>query len=485
MTQPVDDPGFRAWALPPGAELEVGADPEREGDSPDGFRRIRFDDDGADRLADRLAGTREDLLSTPVREVARQLGRVGARFLDPGDPLRGEALQRLPATAGCSSAMARRVLDGMAADWSEERLWSLVEAEFDAPEALDRFVARGPREVRALGDRFALHLSAGTVPGVSVTSLIRSLLVKTPLLLKPGRGDVVLPVLFARALREDATPLAGSVAVVYWKGGGYEDAGPTGRAAEDALLQKADRVVVYGGDETVRSVRARLDPIVPLVSYHHRVSVALVGRPGVSRKGRERAARSVARAAALFDQRGCVSPHAIFVESGERAEAIGFVEALSRALDELAAELPPAPLDAGEAAELRQRRDSAELVALASGGELRSGPGGSVLYDPAGAIAPICGHRVIRVVPVEDLGEVPARLAPVRGHLQTVGVTGVDGERLAPLAEALARVGALRVAPMDAVSFPPPWWHHDGTGPLRALIRWIDVERVDAGKLDP
>jgi len=83
---------------------------------------------------------------------------------------------------------------------------------------------------------------------------------------------------------------------------------------------------------------------------------------------------------------------------------------------------------------------------------------------------------VVRVVPVADVLEVAGLLAPAAAHLQTVGVAGCK-ERWQVLAESLARVGASRVTPFGSVPFPPPWWHHDGQGPLRALVRWTDVER--------
>jgi len=70
---------------------------------------------------------------------------------------------------------------------------------------------------------------------------------------------------------------------------------------------------------------------------------------------------------------------------------------------------------------------------------------------------------------------VPRLVASIGPHLQTVGVAGC-GERLGGLAEALARVGVLRITGFGDVPFPPPWWHHDGEGPLRALTRWVDLE---------
>jgi hypothetical protein len=76
---------------------------------------------------------------------------------------------------------------------------------------------------------------------------------------------------------------------------------------------------------------------------------------------------------------------------------------------------------------------------------------------------------------VADVFDVPRLVASIGPHLQTVGVAGC-GDRVEGLAEALARVGVLRIAGFVDVPFPPPWWHHDGDGPLRSLVRWVDLE---------
>lgn len=482
---------FDAWCVPAwtdragpeGAETGIAeVRPRRATGSEAASPVLRYpelDEGSARELAHRLVAHRDRLADLPASELAHLLGRVGRRFLEPGDPLRDRALQLLPSTAGISPAMARAVLDGMAADWTPERLEGLLRADLGRPEALDAFVpgAAGGR-VRAFGPRLGVHLSAGTVPGVSVTSLIRGLLVKSPVLLKPGRGDVVLPVLFLRALAREAPEVAAAAAVVYWPGGATD--------AEDELLRQADLVVVYGSDATVESVRSRLRPTTRLVAYRHRVSLALVGRealgPEMERAGdgdaRPPAPRALARAVALFDQRGCVSPHAVYVEEGGDATPRDFAEALARSLEALDRELPSGVVDPEEASRLQQLRGTTELrVAAGEGRELWHGGQSpwTVVYDPDPAFEASCLNRMVRVKPVGHAEELPDLLEPVARHLQTVAAEGL-GERAEAVCGMLARIGVSRITPIEAAPWPPPWWHHDGAGALSALIRWADVE---------
>src|SRR5690606_27933580 len=142
------------------------------------------------------------------------------------------------ATAGVSPAMARVILYGMARDWCADRLEVLAEEELGPDVLLGGTVQRGRRRVMAFGPGLAVHVVSGSVPGVGVSALVRTLLLGAPTLLKPGLGDSVLPVLFAGALAERAPELADRLAVVYWPGG-HE-------GVERAALARAEAVTVYG-----------------------------------------------------------------------------------------------------------------------------------------------------------------------------------------------------------------------------------------------
>ncbi|HSG48945.1 MAG TPA: acyl-CoA reductase, partial [Longimicrobiales bacterium] len=199
-------------------------------------------------LLEDLREARGTLMELTAMEIAAAVGTVGARFLNPDDPLRKIALERIPDEAGFSRAMAERVLDGMARDWTEPRLRRLLETEFRDLSVLDGFRPRpgeaAAARLRAMGDGVAVHIGSGSVPGVCATSVVRSLLVKTPVLVKPGDGDRALTELFLQGLEHQAPALAAAVVVAYWPGGEWE--------LEEALLTGADRVVVYGSDETAR-----------------------------------------------------------------------------------------------------------------------------------------------------------------------------------------------------------------------------------------
>ncbi len=465
---------FPAWWLPPGWAASPAAARAAFSTAPasDGLR-LRFPTPApafAHRLCDHLIAAGERLHARRTAALIESMDRAGARFLDPGDPIRAEALDLLPTAAGLSSAMAREVVDGMARDWTGDRLERMVRAQFSDPGVLDGFrPGPGGSRVRAFGRRLAVLLGAGNVAGASVGGMARALLARTPALLKPGRHDAVLPVLWARALADRDPRLADALAVLYW---------PGGDAVEADVLARAELAVVYGGADTVEAVRARLPATTPLVAYAHRVGIGLVGRSALVGGRAERTAGDAAAAVAAFDQRGCVSPHIFWVEEGGRLAPVEWAARLADAMAAVERDLPAGPVSPEAASRLQQLRGTWELKRAAGGEERVFRPADAawtVIYDPDPSFSPSCLGRFVWVKPVSDLDRVADLLTEVRPFLQSAGVCGA-ASRTEALVERLGRAGVSRVSPLRRMAWPPAWWHHDGGDPLRALVRWVDWE---------
>lgn len=412
----------------------------------------------------------ESLRGRPVAEIVDVIDAAAARFADPLDPLRERAQTLIPAATGYSDAMTRLVLDRMAADWRAEPLRRLLRAELGDPATLDRFAEVGPgRVARAYGPGLCFHVFAGNVPGVAVTSLVRSLLVKTPSLAKLAAGEPVLPVLFAEAVAAVDPAMGDALAVTYWPGGSI--------VAESIALAAADTVVVYGGAEAVRSVRERMHPDRRLVVHGPRFSVGLVAAATLDHDT-PRVARDIAAAAATFDQQGCVSPHAIWFEDPGGGRADRFARQVSDAMADLEARLPRGRLSTAEASAIQQERGAAELRGHGGHGvRVFTGPGTSwtVVLDDDPAFRPSCLNRFLHLHPVESLEPAIHALEPHGAWLQSVGLA-VPPAMLEQLAHRMAMVGATRVTTFPRLPWPRPESHHDGKGPLRELLRWVDIE---------
>lgn len=405
----------------------------------------------------------------PVVEIVGVIDRVAARLLDPADALRIAAERALPAVTRYSPPMVRRVLDRMAADWRAGPLMALLRAELGDPGVLDGFRPRphAPGAAAAFGPRLAAHVFSGNVPGVAVTSIVRSLLAKAATLGKPASGEPLLPALFARGIAEEDAELGACLAVAWWPGADEE--------LTRAALESADAVVVYGGADAVAAVRARAPAEARVLVYGPRLSFGIVARERLTAEGAMEVAQAAALDASTFDQQGCVSPHVVYVEEGGEVGPREWAALLAREMESVERDLPRGPLDAAESSTIHQLRARAEF---APGAELHAPPEGTawtVVFEPDPAFEASCLNRVVRVKPVRDLDEVPALVAGYARLLQTAGVAAPP-ERAERLAMALGRLGASRVAPLGAMAWPPPAWHHDGHPPLGDLVRWCDLE---------
>lgn len=430
-----------------------------------GGMRIRYprsDHNLARRLISSLSESRRRLRGMRASELADVLGAVGDRFAAGLDD---RVVTEVAANAGLTPAMARVVVQGMADTWTTRSLHRLLRSEFPDPAALDRFVDGRGKEIRAAAPGVTMHIGAGSVPGVTVTSIIRALLVKSPVLAKPGAGDVALTTRFARELHRADDRLRDALAVQYWPGGD-----PGWKAWEREALALADQVVVYGGDDTIESIRARTPAATRLIEHANRLGVAIVD-PGTAAD----ADRHAARAVALFDQKGCVSTHLILF-LGNHGDAARWCGRLAAALEALASTLPPAAASEGELSARHQLRGRL-AVKRAVSGDIRFWAGNAAAWTvalaPPELLEPV-GGRTAWVVPVPDLAGCQQVLAPLARVLQTVGITGLGARRHA-CAEALAAVGATRIVPLDQVPFPDSDWLHDGSRPLGELVRWAEL----------
>ncbi|HLY38263.1 MAG TPA: acyl-CoA reductase [Candidatus Binatia bacterium] len=310
-------------------------------------------------------------------------------------------------------------------------LRSLVEAEW-GPGAARRPVPEGPALVA--------HVLASNVPALALPAIALGCLAGAAVVVKSGRRDPVSAPAFARTLAAVDPDLAATVVATYWPGGDV--------AREEVVLRRADVAIVTGGTSALGALGARLGR--GLVAHGPRASAAVVGRAADV----DAAAEALALDVAIHDQRGCLSPHAVWVEGDAR----GFARTLARALDATAIAFPLGPADVEERAAAR---------VFAAEAEWRPGMEvfGGVVYEEADVFRPTPGLRTVRVHPLGRIDDFPTRLAP--GAVECLAVAGLDPVLLAP--ELRAR-GVSRVCRPGRMQRPSIRWPRGQRAPLGVLL---------------
>lgn len=204
-----------------------------------------------------------------------------------------------------------------------------------------------------------------------------------------------------------------------------------------------DHYFAYGSDDTLSRVRAGLPKGVSLHAHGFGLGAVVVEADAASDQ-LSSVARGIALDAALFDQRGCLSPRLVCVLGSDEATR-ELVRAVAQALQELSRSLPLGAESPDELAERRRFADAAtyafevsdagqSLVSLALDGRLLVPPPGRNLH-------------------VARVSEPVAALSPFAPYLTCLAVRGsaslVDRLRRAfPLARA-CEPGRMQTPPLD------------------------------------
>jgi len=204
-----------------------------------------------------------ELRRRPARETLEALAAVLEGWRSGESPWRRALEAELPEATGFSAQVVTEGLRLGLESWSGDKLLELVAREI-GPE--DRLEAAGASMVSGF-DTTAVFL-AGAIPMPTLLGLVAPLVLRSPVLAKVASRDPVTARQVARSVAE-CDPLLGQCVDCAEFARGDGD-------STDALLT-ADCVVASGSDEAVAAVGARVRPPRRLVTYGHRLSVAVLG----------------------------------------------------------------------------------------------------------------------------------------------------------------------------------------------------------------
>lgn len=337
-----------------------------------------------------------------------------------------------------------------------EDLLAWVKAELGHEQALDDFVPWGGHHARALAPGVILHIVSGNTPHAALQSLVAGLLLGSRNLVKiPSAG---LPEVeeFARHLSPELADLV--------------ECSPE---LPGAWMSRADAVIVYGSDDTLATLRARVPAGKIFLGYGHKLSFGVVfDDPG------GRSCAPAAADASLFDQQGCLSPHVFYVRNGGfPGGARAFAGGLAREMAAFNERHPRGPLAVEDAAAVANLRAAYRFRAANDASvALWEGSGAmdwTVIYEEDPWFVASCLHRVVFVKPLPDnLAEAAGPALPFLGAIGIHPATAAHARALLPLRPS-------RICALGRMQAPPWTWHNDGRPRLAPLVKWVDFESAE------
>jgi Acyl-CoA reductase (LuxC)/Acyl-protein synthetase, LuxE len=348
-----------------------------------------------------------------------------------------------------------------------------------------RSVAEFVRKIRPRRDLFGF-IMPGNVPGAGIHELVTTLAAGGAALVKTSSSEPIFFAQLAQSLREldsrFGTDLGARLQVFNWA-----------RERIDltaALLENCDRVIAFGNDATIDQLQELAGSRRP-IAFGSRLSAAAVMREAaVHDVTMARTADALALDCAMFDQRGCLSPHHIFVEERSREFVSELAAALSRLNPLLSEKDGSRALDLQDSAAIRRVRESARWRKLGDRDvELWEDPNfrWTVVFDREASITPSPGFRTIYVSPFSDPYDLERRLQPARGSLEGFAIAGgeshaaefsstvpserlIDPPRSGPVREVAERYGATYICKPGEMQSPPLDWAHGGGDFIRMFI---------------
>jgi hypothetical protein len=424
-----------------------------------------------------LKENRAKFLATySTASVIEILAKLAREWLDPEFPFRKEVLELGPERTGFGRNTLEAGLNRYFGQITRENLEALVVQDLGSLERLDEFAAdeterKQDRMSIARGHDLLVQITGGVLPNPPFTSMIVGMLARSAQFLKCAGGTSFLPRMFAHSLYAMHPKLGACLEIVEWKGGTVE--------LEEALFAEAGCVTATGSDEVITEIRRRLPARVRFVPYGHKLSVAYVTRDSLNKSGAEKIAGSVAEDIVAWNQLGCLSPHAVYVENGANIDTLAFAEILGGQLDLRESIEPRGVVSPQTSAAITTSRMFYEVRASADKEtKVFASPGGTawtVIHENSPQLQASCLNRFIFVKPVDTVDEFVASVGNLHGQISTVGLAAPMA-RLQTISRQLAEVGVTRICRVGNMQHPPLTWRHDGRPSLGELVTWTDIE---------
>ncbi|MDD4889081.1 MAG: acyl-CoA reductase [Phycisphaerae bacterium] len=411
---------------------------------------------GAQRVA---ARARPIASASEALDIADLLAEVAHRWLEPADPIRRRALDKLETF---SRQMWADAIDAMFSPITRGSLRTFVETE------LADISLRPPRVIG--------HVLARNAPAPAVQSIFCGLLTGSGQIVKAPLYDRRFAGLLVDSIAAVSPRLRKRMRILCWLGSLEE--------LNAALAVACDTIVAFGHGETMESWRriiASANPACQLVAHGPRTSVEIVELAGETNRWTELAER-IAFDVAMYEQQGCLSPQQVFLCCEEASDGHdvsrcrGFAAVLGDALEAKARRWRPPERSIWSLTAIRRAREAHRMGRIA---DPSHGPwlpdelcGPANRFDwtllstlgPSPQLGP--GGRTVFLTRVASAAAAVEAIEPLAPFIQGVAVEARD----ATVAQILRdRLHIPYVCKPGELQRPPFGWRNDGVPPLRSL----------------
>lgn len=467
----MNNPKQTFW-FPP--DLEEGANPvgnpekvELNGIS---ARAVRVTSKSVEILAGKMRERKLRLGKLPIVRIIDALHRTSLAWLEEEWEVRKETVRAISTLTGTSPEMVSLSIRHEMESSLGPHLEAAVRNEIGNPGYLDRFTANPllGGKTFAMGPDLVGGIVSSNIPALPHLTVMRSLLVKAPCIVKTSMSEPFFLPAYAESLMEIDPDVGRAVAVVSFAG--------KDRDVLKAFLGNIDFLIAYGSLQAIDDIRMLKPPDLDALFHGHKLGFGLVTKEMLSAEQREKLAGSIAYDTILFDQDACLSPHIIFVE-GSFGECVLLAEKIAGSMEQFAVQYPPPVKRLSSRLAVREYLDA---MLMSSDRDLKLFPAGTmengaVIVQSLEKFEPSHLGRVIRIAPVDKIESAIRIVRPLAGLLQNAFLAA-ENSRKEDIAMQLAELGVSRLCEPGRMGAPSMMWHHDGKCCIGSMLRFCDME---------
>ena len=294
-------------------------------------------------------------------------------------------------------------------------------------------------------------LAPGNIPIVAVEAIILGLLANIQHTVALSTRATTLPIVFKQAISQTADDRGATVELVVWR--------DLDESARQDILKGAQTVVAFGTEQTISWLKRLLPETTTVREHGPSFSVGYLRPNALTPEELTKALSGLALDVALYDQRGCRSPHALLVDG-----TLDELDSIRRALvDDV---LPRLEQRLPRGRPVRAESTALYLDELTSMtlGQLDQGQGWRLTTEEAPeAIRQSPLGRTLRLLRVKSLTHVVQLIQTMPAPVRLIGTAGrsLTTDDLN---------GVTEVVPLGSLQYPKFERRHDGRHRLDELV---------------
>lgn len=429
------------------------------------------------KLSERLAEWKDECLRPRTRlDVDRVLGasEILGRQLSHSGALRREFTRLLLSSGRFSEKECEATLNELSLFLNRSHLEEKISRELPpgpfarSPFRLERADFKSNLFESWVPLGVVVHIAPNNAANVPFLSVLEALITGNVCFLKTGRNEVGLA---ERCLESLAANDESGVLQEYIYAASLSSQDAT---SLKTVLEPADGVAVWGGEEAVSSIRSLSPPGARLIDWGPKISFAYL-HPKDAKK--TEVLKRLAFDCCEFDQQSCSSPQVVYLDTEDLKDLNEFADNFAPALVDQATASPLSRLPSPpEQAEITRIDRITQLESCLPNGEITrvfSGEPCRIYVDrsPALIASPLFRTLWVKPLPKNQIRQV---LWPMRRFLQTAGVS-VPRAELAETLEIFYGCGVQRITGVGEMLSGYQGEPHDGVYALQRYSRRVSA----------